>query len=294
MAAVEKINVDEWYEKNKESFHPPVCNKLMNDSQLNIMFVGGPNIRSDFHMEEGSEFFYQLKGTLNLGTVQQGSAKFLQINAGEVFLLPSRIPHSPRRSENSLGLVIERRRDPSEKDCLRWYVDDANCKEILWERYFHCGKLERDLVPIVGEFQKSIEFETRIPGENVVRSNPPLDQDFLSKVPDPFSLPKWIENHRVQLNQGESIPLFPDHPDKEFNILIIGGPSTQTKEFEYETWLYQLEGDVSVKTDNQTIELKSQDCLLIESGKPYLVERSKGSIGMELTQHPLGNKKNVH
>jgi len=290
LAAVEKINIDEWCEKNKNEFHPPVCNKLMNDSQLNIMFVGGPNTRSDFHMEEGSEFFYQLRGTLNLFTVQQGTAKVLQINAGEVFLLPSRIPHSPRRSDNSLGLVIERRRDQTEKDCLRWYVDE-NCHDILWERYFHCGKLERDLVPIVGEFKKSKEFETRIPGDNVVRSNPPLFQDVLTIVPDPISLPKWIEEHRAQLNQGETIPLFPDHPDKEFNILIIGGPSTQSTVFEYETWLYQIEGDASVRIDHQKHMLNSKDCMLIESGKPYFVERTKGSIGMVVTQHPLGNKK---
>lgn len=56
-----KYNVAEWCEANKDSFHPPVCNKLMHKKQLSVMFVGGPNRRTDFHLEEGSEFFFQMK-----------------------------------------------------------------------------------------------------------------------------------------------------------------------------------------------------------------------------------------
>jgi len=285
------ISVDKWCEDNKDNFHPPVCNKLLYDDQLSIMFVGGPNTRSDFHVEEGSEFFYQMKGTLLLGTVQQGKAKFVQINAGEVFLLPSRIPHSPRRGEDSLGLVIERKRDDTEKDCLRWYIDDTTGEEILWERYFHCGKLEIDLVPVVAQFKNSEECKTRIPGDNVVRENPPLVQDVRTAVPGPFSLPKWIEDHRAQLSAGEVLPLFPNHPDKEFCILIAGGPSSQETVFQYDTWLYQLEGSITVTIDNQTITLKEKDCMLIHPNKPYKVDRPQGSIGMVVTQDPKGNKK---
>jgi 3-hydroxyanthranilate 3,4-dioxygenase len=45
-------------------------------------------------------------------------------------LLPSRVPHAPQRPvENSMGLVIERKRDdPGEKDGLRWYVDFEKCE----------------------------------------------------------------------------------------------------------------------------------------------------------------------
>ena len=56
-----KENVDGWLEKNESSFAPPVCNKLLHKQQLTVMYVGGPNSREDFHIEEGSEFFYQMK-----------------------------------------------------------------------------------------------------------------------------------------------------------------------------------------------------------------------------------------
>ena len=53
-------NLTEWYETNKDLFSPPVCNKLMHKVQLNVMFVGGPNQRTDFHLDLGSEFFFQV------------------------------------------------------------------------------------------------------------------------------------------------------------------------------------------------------------------------------------------
>ena len=56
-----RYNVKQWCEDNKSSFDPPVCNKLMHKKQLSVMFVGGPNQRKDFHLDEGSEFFFQFK-----------------------------------------------------------------------------------------------------------------------------------------------------------------------------------------------------------------------------------------
>merc|ERR1740124_1106688 len=115
----------------------------MHRDQLSIMFVGGPNEREDFHLEEGSEFFYQLRGNMELPTVQAGQRTLVTIREGDVYLLPSRIPHSPQRPERgSIGLVIERQRYEHEPpDGLRFYTDFLACDAVLWERYFHCKDL---------------------------------------------------------------------------------------------------------------------------------------------------------
>ncbi len=54
-----------------------------------------------------------------------GHARDIPIRAGEVFYLPPKVPHSPQRMLDSIGLVIERRRLEGEKDGLMWF-----CREL--------------------------------------------------------------------------------------------------------------------------------------------------------------------
>ena len=49
-----------------------------------------------------------------LKTIQKGQVVEIKINENEIFLLPPKIPHSPQRFENTIGLVIERRRRQNE------------------------------------------------------------------------------------------------------------------------------------------------------------------------------------
>ena len=72
------------------------------------------------------------------------------IRAGEIFLLPGRVPHSPQRMPNSVGLVVERKRLPHEKDGLQWYCD--NCTSLLYEEFFTLGNVEKDFPPIFDRF----------------------------------------------------------------------------------------------------------------------------------------------
>ena len=138
-------HLDAWYDANRHLFDPPVCNKLMHKKQLSVMFVGGPNTRTDFHLDQGSEFFWMVRGNMELPTIQKGKRKVVKIREGEVFCLPSRVPHSPQRPEKgSLGLVVERERyikgefgiKTPELDGLRWFVDfeNTNGSDILWEK----------------------------------------------------------------------------------------------------------------------------------------------------------------
>jgi 3-hydroxyanthranilate 3,4-dioxygenase len=50
----------------------------------------------------------------------------------KVFLLPGKIPHSPQRKEETIGLVIERERAKQELDCLRY--SSFILKEFIFKR----------------------------------------------------------------------------------------------------------------------------------------------------------------
>jgi 3-hydroxyanthranilate 3,4-dioxygenase len=49
-----------------------------------VFFVGGPNQRKDFHIEEGEELFYMKKGAMELIIQEQGTFKTVAIQEGEV------------------------------------------------------------------------------------------------------------------------------------------------------------------------------------------------------------------
>lgn len=54
-----------------------------------------------YHMVK---FFYQLKGDMCLKVIECGRKKSIHIRQGEAFLLPARIPHSPQRKANTIGM----------------------------------------------------------------------------------------------------------------------------------------------------------------------------------------------
>lgn len=63
-----------------------------------------------------------VQGNMCLNVMERGAPKSIPIKQGELFLLPARIPHSPQRLADTIGLVIERERQKGEWDGLRWYV----------------------------------------------------------------------------------------------------------------------------------------------------------------------------
>ena len=153
------INFKQWIEDNKDSLKPPVCNKVVyEDTEFIIMVVGGPNTRKDYHVDEGEEFFYQLKGKMILRIIQNNKPKDIQINEGEIFLLPSKIPHSPQRFENSVGLVIERKRTKDELDGFQWYCD--HCNNLLYEKFFTLTDIVKDLPIVFDGFWGNKEYRT--------------------------------------------------------------------------------------------------------------------------------------
>jgi 3-hydroxyanthranilate 3,4-dioxygenase len=53
--------------------------------------------------------FYQLEGSIKVVIQEDGVRKEMELNAGDMYH-PAKTPHSPVRSEGSIGLVIERKR----------------------------------------------------------------------------------------------------------------------------------------------------------------------------------------
>jgi 3-hydroxyanthranilate 3,4-dioxygenase len=153
------FNLQRWIDQNRELLKPPVGNKLLyQDSGLIVMAVGGPNARKDFHHDPGEEFFHQIVGDMVLRTVQNGRVTDVTIHAGEVFLLPAEVPHSPQRPAGSVGIVVERRRSPEELDGFSWYCE--NCGHQLYLERVAVRNIETQLPDIFARFYSSIQHRT--------------------------------------------------------------------------------------------------------------------------------------
>lgn len=129
------FNFKKWIDENRHLLKPPVNNKVVyKDTEFTVMVVGGPNSRKDYHYNESEEFFYQLEGNIIVQIQEEGKAVEVPINEGDIFLLPPKVPHNPRRFADTIGLVMERRRRPGEKDGLLWFCE--NCNHKIHEVYF--------------------------------------------------------------------------------------------------------------------------------------------------------------
>lgn len=150
-ASLKAFNFQQWIDGHREQLKPPVCNQqVFEDNDFVVMVVGGPNARDDYHLDEGPEFFYQLEGEMVLKTIQDGERVDLPIRAGEVLMLPPRVPHSPQRGPDSIGLVVERKRLESELDGFMWFCD--NCNHKLYEEYLYVDDIVGQLPPVFDRF----------------------------------------------------------------------------------------------------------------------------------------------
>lgn len=153
------INLQKWLEDNKKYLVPPINNRLIfKENGFIVMAVGGPNERSDFHLNEGPEIFYQLKGDMELKIFQNREVSTLKIREGELFLLPAGVPHSPQRFKDTLGLVVERSRTANEKDGLLWFC--GHCNHCLYERYFQLKNIEKDFHQVFQDFYSNLSART--------------------------------------------------------------------------------------------------------------------------------------
>jgi len=154
------FNLQAWIDEHRHELKPPVGNRnlYMDAGDYIVMIVAGPNARKDYHFNETEELYYQLEGDINVRIQEDGKAVDIPIKAGEMFLLPARTPHSPSRSEGSIGLVIELKRTAEQEDALMWFCD--NCNTLLHDTYFHLNDIEKDFLPRFREFYGSEKMRT--------------------------------------------------------------------------------------------------------------------------------------
>ena len=154
------LNLQQWIEDNRHLLKPPVGNRQVYQQagDFIVMIVGGPNSRKDFHYNNTEELFYQLEGDINVRIQEDGKIVDVPIRAGEMFLLPARVPHSPQRGPNTVGLVVEKVRDDQEQDKFMWFCE--NCHEKLYEEEVGVKDIVAQLPPLMERFYSSEEKRT--------------------------------------------------------------------------------------------------------------------------------------
>lgn len=136
------LHIPKWLEANRHLLQPPINNYCVYNDDVTVMIVGGPNARTDYHINETAEWFYQYKGTMLLKVIDTDDTfKDIFIEEGSMFLLPPNTPHNPVRFANTIGIVVEQPRPEGSLDRLRWYCSNTECRKMVHEMSFHCTDL---------------------------------------------------------------------------------------------------------------------------------------------------------
>lgn len=152
MAVLRPFNLHKWIDDNRHLLKPPVGNQTIykDAKDFIVMIVGGPNSRKDFHYNESEELFYQIEGDITVRIHEDGKIVDVPIKEGEIFLLPAKVPHSPQRPANSIGLVVEKVRQDTDTDAFLWFCE--NCHAKLYEQQLKLVDIVKQLPPIMEAF----------------------------------------------------------------------------------------------------------------------------------------------
>lgn len=158
------INLPKWLAENSHLLQPPVNNYCVTNEHMTVMIVGGPNARTDYHINGTPEWFYQYKGRMLLKVIDEDHDsptkpfRDIYINEGEMFLLPPNVPHNPVRFANTVGIVLEQPRPEGSVDRLRWYCQ--GCGGQVHEKSFHCTNLGTQIKEAVNAFKEDEQART--------------------------------------------------------------------------------------------------------------------------------------
>jgi len=156
MALSAPFNLRGWIDEHRHLLKPPVGNAMILNDNFMVMIVGGPNQRTDFHVNPTEELYYQVEGDIVVRVRENNQPRDIPIRQGEMFLLPANVPHSPQRPPNTVGLVIEYKRPTSADDHMRWYCQ--KCGALVHDAQFHLVDLGKQIKPIIEEFKSNAEL----------------------------------------------------------------------------------------------------------------------------------------
>lgn len=159
MPFVMPFDLRKWVAEHRHELKPPVGNKCIWDNGgFLVMVIGGPNARTDYHVNPSEELFYQIEGDIVVKVMDDGEPKDVPIKEGEIFLLPAKVPHSPQRGPNTIGLVVEFPKVTSEDHHLRWYC--RSCKDIVHDFPFQPADLGKQIKGMLERFAADEKLRT--------------------------------------------------------------------------------------------------------------------------------------
>jgi 3-hydroxyanthranilate 3,4-dioxygenase len=157
----EPIGFPAWLRENQHLLKPPVGNQQMfpTGEDFVVMIVGGPNQRTDYHVDPYEEYFYQIKGNMHVKVMTEDGPQDVHIREGSMWVLPRDTPHSPQRpEEGSVGLVVERVREPGTLEKFQWYC--LNCHHLVHEVELQVSSIVDDLPPVFQAFYDDEQART--------------------------------------------------------------------------------------------------------------------------------------
>lgn len=155
------FNFDQWIAEHEHLLRPPVNNKQMWQpmGDFIVQVVGGPNQRTDYHLDPYEEWFYQYKGDMHVNLMTEAGPERVDIREGEMWMLPRNVYHSPQRPQaGSIGVVIERIREEGTLEKFAWFCQ--RCDHKIHETELQVRDIVGDLPPVFEKFYGSEEFRT--------------------------------------------------------------------------------------------------------------------------------------
>jgi 3-hydroxyanthranilate 3,4-dioxygenase len=150
------LNLESWIAEHRDQLRPPVNNRQFWEpiGGFIVQAVGGPNQRTDFHLDPYGEWFYQYKGDMHVNLMTEAGLVRVDIREGELWMLPGNVYHSPLRPDpDSIGIVIERVREEGTLESFAWFCLECDAK--VHEVELQVSSIVDDLPPVFEQFYSS-------------------------------------------------------------------------------------------------------------------------------------------